>query len=181
MANQIVDKIINKIWRITETDPSILIYAILDAARDQEIYHKLRESGIRDCVSLFRGAKARELALVAPYLVCMPRDHDYTKWVVKGGWGNSWGIFLESSADLRTLENHFQQIIMVRNEDNDLLYFRFYDPRVLRNYLPTCNAAEREDFFGPVTTIYMEGPEPEKMTQYSLAPGKLVSGDVEIK
>jgi hypothetical protein len=65
-----------------------------------------------------------------------------------------WGIFLTSRADLRSLRNHFRRFLMVLDPDGRKLYFRYYDPRVLRVYLPTCNAEEREIVYGDVVEGY---------------------------
>jgi hypothetical protein len=43
---------------------------------------------------------------------------------------------------------------------------RLYDPRVLRIYLPTCNAAETQEFFGPVSRFLMEASDPQLMLQF---------------
>jgi hypothetical protein len=45
---------------------------------------------------------------------------------------------------------------MVHDPDGRRLYFRYYDPRVFRVYLPTCNAEEMEQVFGPVLSYQME-------------------------
>ena len=39
-------------------------------------------------------------------------------------------------------------------------YFRYYDPRVLRVYLPTCNARELQTVFGPVLRYLVEDEKP---------------------
>jgi hypothetical protein len=43
------------------------------------------------------------------------------------------------------------------------LYFRFYDPRVLRMFLPTCTAEQRTEFLGPLGSILAEGEEGEEL------------------
>ena len=52
---------------------------------------------------------------------------------------------------------HFRQFLRVRDEAGREFFFRFYDPRVLRVYLPTCNSEELRTFFGPVELFSMEG------------------------
>jgi hypothetical protein len=37
-----------------------------------------------------------------------------------------------------------------KSPSGDLLYFRFYDPRVLATFLSSCSSAELFEFFGPV-------------------------------
>jgi hypothetical protein len=72
-------------------------------------------------------------------------------------WGNSWGVFLKSDATPRELRKHFRQFLMVQLADGEEVYFRFYDPRVLRVFLPTCTQPESEQFLGPVQSLVIEG------------------------
>jgi hypothetical protein len=137
---------------------SSITYAILDAARDKVIYPKIVTSGVKG-MCLYHGDKSVELAPVAPYLVLLERENPFTDWLLNQGWGNSWGIFLKTSETLEKLQLHFRRFLMVYNEDGKLLYFRFYDPRVFRVYLPTCNEAELKTVFGPVTNFLAEGQE----------------------
>jgi hypothetical protein len=161
-----LQKAINYLFRSAEGQPSQGTYAILDAARDDKIYQKLINSNIEP-ICLFIGDKAVELAAVAPYLVDLNREDPLTQWVLNTGWGKSWGIFLQSSASLIELQRHFRQFLMVYDEEGTPLYFRFYDPRVLRVYLPTCNESELQMLFGPVNHFYVEGKEENQVIEYS--------------
>ncbi len=44
-----------------------------------------------------------------------------------------------------------------RSEQKAPLVFRYYDPRVLRVYLPTCSPAEFARFFGPISAGELAG------------------------
>ena len=63
---------------------------------------------------------------------------------------------------------------MVYDEDGKPLYFRYYDPRVLRVYLPTCNESELKTVFGPVTHYWVEGEDGNSMIEYSQADDELI-------
>jgi hypothetical protein len=171
-------KTIDQLWQSADADPSLQLYVILDAARDTRIYSKLAEGEV-EVAPLFRGEKAEELAAVAPYLVALQRDDAFTDWLFSYGWGNSWGIIVESSVGLTDLKRHFQSLIMVYDEDGKPLYFRYYDPRVFRVYLPTCNTSELEVMFGPVSSYYVEGEEPDSVMHYAFADSKLVERKVQ--
>lgn len=173
LLSQGIEKIVGQIWQNAESDPSLHLYAILDAARDTRIHSRFVENRV-SALSLFRGDKALELATVAPYLVALQRDADLTEWFFQYGWGNSWGIIIEASVGLSDLKRHFQNFIMVYDDTGKPVYFRFYDPRVFRVYLPTCNAAELETIFGPVNAYYVEDEEPNVLIHYSLADHQLV-------
>jgi len=70
---------------------------------------------------------------------------------------------------------------MVHDEAGKPLYFRFYDPRVLRTYLPTCNASELAQIFGPVECYVQEGEDPGVLLRFRQAGGKLVAGKEALK
>ncbi len=166
-----IEKFVTHLFRKTEGEAAPKIYAILDAARDELIYKKISESGI-EILCLYHGERAVDLADVAPYLVHLEEDAPFTEWLFKKGWGNSWGIFLESSASPDQLTKHFRKFLTVYDEDGNPLYFRFYDPRVLRVYLPTCNTSELEIIFGPVNCYHLEGKEGHTVIDFTF-PDKL--------
>lgn len=42
----------------------------------------------------------------------------------------------------------------------DPIYFRFYDPRVLRRFLPVCTPDQLYAFFGPIDYFLFEDEDP---------------------
>ncbi|MEN6320461.1 MAG: DUF4123 domain-containing protein [Syntrophaceae bacterium] len=147
--------VVQRLFSHVEGQADVTTYVILDAARDEKIYKKIHEAGHKSGC-LYSGMRAQALAEVAPYLISLKREDPFTEWVLNSGWGNSWGIFLESPADTEQLKRHFQSFIIVSTEDGKSVYFRFYDPRILRVYLPTCRRRELQTFFGPVKSYWLE-------------------------
>jgi len=74
---------------------------------------------------------------------------------------------LTSGKALAEVLKHFRHFLMVKLADGRDAYFRFYDPRVLRAYLPSCNPAEAARFFGPVRCYLVEAKEPETLLQFT--------------
>jgi hypothetical protein len=135
------------------------LYAILDTARDERIYPRLRRfAATEQVVGLYQGRAATEMAAVAPYLVCLGSTDRVFDWLWEEGWGESWGIFLWSLVSLEALRAHFRRLTMVRTEDGSRLLFRFYDPRVLRQFLPHCDTHQLREVFGPVIKYLAETP-----------------------
>ncbi|HRO43103.1 MAG TPA: DUF4123 domain-containing protein, partial [Flavipsychrobacter sp.] len=64
------------------------------------------------------------------------------------------------------LHKHFRKFLLVKTEDEQELYFRFYDPRVLRIFLPTCDQGQIREFFGAVDYFLMEDEDPEFAIRY---------------
>ncbi len=66
------------------------------------------------------------------------------------------GILIDSPAPPSAVFRHLREIFVVRKADGQEYFFRYYDPRVLRTYLPTCNRDELAEFFGPLTGLIAE-------------------------
>src|SRR5215475_5058783 len=142
------------------------LFAVMDSARDPNIPIELRRKGA-EFSSLYRGEPEEYLSSVAPYLVSLDPKSELMWWLLTTGWGKSWGIFLVSSANFETLRRHFRRFLLVHDTAGNELYFRFYDPRVLRTFLPTCTGAETKRFFGPVGIYLIEAENGEAVSFFS--------------
>ena len=132
------------------------LFAVLDATRDPlRILGLLRSAG-EEYQSLYEGMQGKMLEAYAPYLVRLPGDSRLLEALIAHGWGKHWSIFVVSAADFKTLRKHFRTFLMVNSPEGERLYFRYYDPRVLRVYLPTCNAEETNFVFGPIAAYLCE-------------------------
>ena len=131
------------------------VWAVLDLARDRRIHGALLESRL-EFLCLYAGRIPRELELAAPHIVELLPGHRLLDRLFGDGWGASWGIFARIE-DPSMLRRHLRRLLKVRDEDGRSLLFRFYDPRVLRTYLPTCRADELAQMFGPVAGYVAEG------------------------
>jgi hypothetical protein len=148
------------------------VWTILDGARDQRIYGAVQGCYQENCC-LYAGNLAPALQLAAPYLVKLEKDDRFTNYVINRGWDENWGILLRSDAGMDKLRRHFRRFLVVKDHTGRRLVFRFYDPRVMRIYLPTCLTQELEVVFGPVSTYLMPGEEPETLTQFHIENNQL--------
>jgi hypothetical protein len=148
-------------------------YHLLDAARAET--PNLREAQRRNpqFLSLYKGQSAQALAEVAPYLFTCERGTAFVRWLLEKGWGKSWGVFCEAEGDLAALERHFRKFLLVQKEGGGQLYFRYYDPRVLRIVLPTFDAGQLDEFFGPVKAYVLEDEDPAYALRYTLQNRRL--------
>jgi hypothetical protein len=150
------------------------LYALLDAARDPAIYRGLQSfAATEDILCLYQGPTAEELAAVAPYLVRLGPRMDVFNWLWDKGWGASWGIFVWSTEPMEQLRAHFRRLTKVRTESATVLLFRFYDPRVLSVFLPTCGPAQIGEIFGPVMRFFVESSGGVAIEEYTHAAGVL--------
>ncbi len=163
---------INKIFPHIYVDPGQNTYVILDAARNKEIYPALLQSKT-DYHCLYAGRLSPALKAAAPYLVLLRKDHPFTPWLIEQAWGNSWGIFLQSSADLEKMRRHFRRFLNVKDHRGKILYFRYYDPRVLRVFLPTCDYDQLHTMFSPISHYFVESEDPSILIEYTFKDMKL--------
>jgi Domain of unknown function (DUF4123) len=121
--------------------------AILDACDEPRVPIRVAELG-PNAAPLYQGKAQQELSAIAPYLVRV--DPDTLAWITDALWTDPWGVFVFTDAPLEAVRTHFRRFLLVDAPDGGQWYFRFYDPRVLTKFLPTCDAAQVTDFFGPV-------------------------------
>src|SRR5262245_21043946 len=82
-----------------------LTFAVLDGAAIPDLLEQLFAlQPQHEC--LYMGDLEPDMAEVAPYLVQLEPNSDFTNWVIGMGWGKHWGIFLQTSADFRAMRQH---------------------------------------------------------------------------
>jgi hypothetical protein len=156
------------------------LYAVLDAARDLAALNWTRETG-EEFQSLYDGASARDLEMFAPYLVRFSKPSPLIGKLVAKAWGKSWGIYLTSAASFPDLRKHFRHFLMAETVGAKIVYFRFYDPRVLRQYLPTCTPQEVRQFFGPIESFLVEDEDPLRLLRFRAGARGLEQEDVSLE
>lgn len=155
-------------------DREARIYAILDGASVPNLPKVLWKMK-PERVCLVKGELTPEEAAVAPYLVALPPDSAFTSWVLGTGWGRHWGIFAIATpgTDLRAARDHFRRFLEVRLPDGSVANFRWYDPRVLAVYLPTCNETELDFVFGPIECFVAEDADPGTALDFRRGDGEV--------
>lgn len=78
------------------------------------------------------------------------------------------------ACDQNTLYNHLREVFISRDENGQEYFFRFYDPRVLRSFLPTCQSEELREFFGPIGRLVTDDELSEHYVIYSCSNGILI-------
>jgi hypothetical protein len=172
-------KTLNAIAATLFEDGETNVYAVLDGASIPDLLDNLYEQQ-PEHVCLYRGELEPDIAETAPYLVKLERDTDFSDWVIEKGWGNHWGIFALSDESLTAMRNHFRKFLMVYDPENRPLYFRYYDPRVLRKYLPICDVEDVASLFGPVVSYFLEDEDPKNSLRFRMEAGSLLRNEMAI-
>ena len=156
------------------------LFAIVDAARDVRALAAVRQAG-EYYESLFDGQLGAATAEAAPYLVAIPKNSVLLQTLLRLGWGRSWGVYFTSFLPFQEARKHLRRFLVVRSEDGREMYFRFYDPRVLRVFLPTCTVSEAMQFFGALSFYMMEAEDPRRVTQFNCTSDGLVQKTLELQ
>lgn len=170
MADTDLNTLKHMLWPEAAEQTGSQAYWLLDGARDPGIAALVIGSGL-DYACLFSGPLHPRLEAAAPYLMRLEPEAAATERLLLQGWGKAWGVFALAAPDveLSQLRLHFKKFLRVRTEEGKELAFRFYDPRVLTVYLPTCTASEYNTFLGPLSCLLTETDEGNAMRNFTLA------------
>lgn len=166
-----VEDVRNCLW--PEGQQRRTVWMIVDAARDRRAYRLLLEGYYSDRACLFSGPLTPEMELASPYLVQLHPEGSVTDKLIRLGWGNSWGVFLAAQVSLPALRRHLRTLLMVQDQSGRRLLFRYWDPRVLRVFLPTCRAGELRQLFGPVSEFLIESGDTRQLLSFTVHHGEL--------
>ncbi|HKS41117.1 MAG TPA: DUF4123 domain-containing protein [Blastocatellia bacterium] len=173
------EEIIESVGQCLFAEQDTNVFAVLDGASVPGLLDKLYTLSPNFCC-LFRGELQPDMAEVAPYLVQLESGSEFTNWIIRQGWGNHWGIFASSEADFRQMRTHFRTFLIVYDETGRPLRFRYYDPRVLRTFLPTCTTEELTTLFGPITSYIAEDANPDALLWFQMQSGALKQKQISI-
>lgn len=148
------------------------IWMILDGARDRGIFPMLLGSHLNYSCLYSQIRPALEMA--APYLVQLEYQDSDSRRILKRAWGNSWGVLLKCDLGVDRLRRHLRHFLVVRGAKGERLVFRYYDPRVLRVYLPSCASEELRTVFGPIQSFWAEDGNPEDIVEFAYDGANMV-------
>ena len=114
--------------------------------------------------SLFKGTKDEVIMDVSPWLLQiddkleenLSNETDVTMHFT---------LQLEAEGDIHGVATHLKKFIY-QTIDGREYFFRFYDARVLRKYLPTCDEDQLIEFFGPVDRFIVGGDTENEVIQF---------------
>jgi Domain of unknown function (DUF4123) len=172
MTTQRLERIERALWP-EGASARLSVWAVLDCARDPAIYRALLESRL-EFRCLYSGRLPRALEVVAPHLIELLPGHRFTEKLLAEGWGHAWGVLLKIE-DPSNLRHQLRKFLKVQDERGRRMLFRYYDPRVLRVYLPTCTPAEARQVFGPITAFAAESDDAESLLEFTSGARQVVT------
>lgn len=172
LATRPMDPFVKHLSRYLFVGRDLNVFAVLDGASIPDLratLHVFRP----EHACLYRGELTADMAQVAPYLVQLEQGSQFTDWLVVDGWGKHWGVFIRSAEDLPAVRRHLRSLLLVQDKSGKPLVFRYYDPRVLRVFLPTCRSEQLASFFGPIDSYLLESESADTLVRFRMADGIL--------
>ena len=77
--------------------------------------------------------------------------------LVLEGWGKRWGIFCISHERFAEVRRHFRRFLMIELEESgERVYFRFYDPWVMKLFWSSCDARQQGELLNRIARARFE-------------------------
>lgn len=136
-------------------------YAVIDTAQDPALYPLVK--GCRDVQCLVAGQVAPVLAATLPYLVRIRADEPLMHRWRSVGIGGGWGIMVQTALSRDALRVRLKTFLNARLPDGSVVWFRFYDPLVLRTFLHRSDPADLTPWFRDISRFVVEGEESDRL------------------
>lgn len=147
------------------------VYAVVDASRQPMMIPAALDAMASRNSCLYSGEALREFGDNAAWVAELLPTESTLGWLLEQGFGKRWMIFATSKLELAAFIRHLKKFTMASNDDGRTVFFRFYDPQVLRQYLAVLNDRQKASFFEGVEHIMLEDSR-EKGAILSYAPSK---------
>ena len=127
--------------------------------------------------SLFKGTKDEVIMDVSPWLLQI--DDQLSENLSKEtDFSMQFTLQVEAAGDIHRVATHLRKFIY-QTIDGREYFFRFYDARVFKKYLPTCDKDQILDFFGPIDSFLIEEEAAEGGIRYWQKDGILKQSNIK--
>ncbi|MEQ1965178.1 DUF4123 domain-containing protein [Xenorhabdus khoisanae] len=125
------------------------LYAIIDGAAEPDLFLMLEQYD-PPSACLYGEPLQPELVKIVPYLVQV--NENVKTWLECRR--TPWGIFVHSEANMKTVRQHLRKYLQVLLPQQDKpVFFRFYDPRNIWDFLSVLSDWEIHCFLGPIQKV----------------------------
>ncbi len=151
------------------------VHAVIDGLVVAGIAGRLRaaDTGGWDCLQ--RGALSAEAEAKAAFLTELKEGSPFTDWLLDVATPTypGWGLLFVSSHALLPVREHCRSLAEVLTPDGERKRWRWHDPEVLRELLPSLLSAQLDEFFSLGQTMVI--PATDAWTWLNVQQGVLAS------
>ena len=124
------------------------LFAIIDPCDEPRAVEKLEELGHERALCLYRKRLRAEDRDALPHIAQI--DDATLDWLHNTLWQEPWGVFLFADRPLRALRIPLRKLLKALDPAGNPTYFRYYDPRVLKTFLPECSESQLLELFDEI-------------------------------
>ncbi len=120
------------------------LFGIFDCARRMPATYELVRRSELPAACLLGATASRPLHLVAPWCVHLSADSSRGAALVGASWGESCCLLVvtKAGAALPAVGQALEQLLWVELPSGKRTMFRYFDPRVFRRFVPTCDRGQ---------------------------------------
>lgn len=137
------------------------IFAVLDRSAASSFLDAVRSAG---------GAVEALSETTGACLTSVNAESRIAAQLAADGWGKGWGIYVTSHQPLAIVRNHLRRFQTLLTQDGAEFQFRFFNPTLLRGFLPTLSGEEAKTLFGPISAILTEGATADELMLFMPGP-----------
>jgi hypothetical protein len=137
---------------LVEQAPHGHVYAVADAACLGGLLEQIYPLGPNRFCCLLMGGIEPDVAHVAPYLIAVAPAMPFLDWLEER-LDRPWGYLIESDLQIKALYLHLRRFSETRGAGGEPLWFRFWDPRVLRHLTSVGRSGQCGPFMDGITRI----------------------------
>ena len=153
------------------------LFVILDAVDIPAIPQLAEQYGFERALSLYVGLHPAEHWPVGPYI--FRADGPLLDWVAANLKTHPWGILAVPQTPEITVQNafaHFRKFVLMA-VGGQRVYLRFYDPRVLAQYVKRAPGPKLQEFFGPWRFLGGTSANSDDINWFWLDNGEKAAGE----
>lgn len=128
-------------------------YLLLDGAQIDNLLRQIYQLyEFPECHVLYLGTRYQPLSDVGPVLTRLIPNSRLEQHFFEH-WQHTAGIWLESDASEPELVEHLRSLVHAGLRSGVTVLLRYYDPRILRRWLPELPSDQRDRVMGPILSI----------------------------
>lgn len=157
-------------------------YALMDCALDSTIYPTIQASGCPN-QKLYGESWQSGLADIAPHVVELTSSAKFSTELLTWDWYGNWGYFVQSTTSLSDLAQSFADLTTAKLSSGEEVFFRFFDPRVIRVFLAQASKNDLQSVFAKAERLVVPSAEVqgegEAAIAYTLKNGSLAQSETK--
>jgi hypothetical protein len=158
------------------------LFCLMDAVSNPHIVPHLVTALPVPSDCLFSGSAKQDLGDQTAWLADVTDDATALETLVDEGYAKGMLSFLLSPLELKPLIRHLKRFTKVRDPEGTEHFFRFYDPKVMRQYLPVFTASQRDMFFSQIIcAIFEDTRDSTKLFRFAATDGALKSEIIDLE